>query len=616
MIKTDPHTSNALIKQLPQSLVFTNQKYEIIHVSDKWISDFSIDGSQNMIGENLVDLFSNFSRSWQKVLNECINGEPGEWRRNCYLAEDRTEKWFELLKSPWHDDNENVIGWILQAEKVSQYAYNEVQLDKLHMLSAQMSDIAKIGLWEYDLEKDKMIWSEMTKIIHEVGPDYEPNIEESTAFYKTGYSRNTMAMNIEKAIKNETGFSEKLQLVTSKGKEVWVIISAKPHYLMGNFTGLVGTIQNIDTLTQSEIRTKENEYQLKTLIDNLPLNVLIKDLSSKKILANKSEMDFCGVTNEAEIIGTNDDDFLEKESAKRARKDDINVLRTLKPILGKETIRIKKNGTKVVFHNSKIPLVNADGSAYGLVCINMDITDLKNKEKDLKSLIDVTKLQNEKLLNFAHIVSHNLRSHTANFSMLLEFLQNEKVETEKQNLLNMLTTASDNLLETINNLNEVVAITTKKSLKKIAVNLNEKIKIARQNFNALLLNKEITIENNINNSECIRVVPAYFESILINFFSNAIKYQSPKRSLVIKLDLKREDEFTILSFEDNGLGIDLKKHGSKLFGMYKTFHENEEARGIGLYMVKNQVEAMKGKITVESKVDVGTTFKIYFNEKD
>ena len=76
-------------------------------------------------------------------------------------------------------------------------------------------------------------------------------------------------------------------------------------------------------------------------------------------------------------------------------------------------------------------------------------------------------------------------------------------------------------------------------------------------------------------------------------------------------------DFIILIFEDNGLGIDLKKHSKKLFGIYKTFHVHEDSRGVGLFITKNQVESMGGRIEVQSEVNVGTTFKIFLiNEKN
>jgi len=70
-----------------------------------------------------------------------------------------------------------------------------------------------------------------------------------------------------------------------------------------------------------------------------------------------------------------------------------------------------------------------------------------------------------------------------------------------------------------------------------------------------------------------------------------------------------------LSIEDNGIGIDLKKYDENLFGMYKTFHQNEDAKGLGLFIAKNQIEALGGKIEVKSEVDKGTTFTIFFKHK-
>ena len=112
------------------------------------------------------------------------------------------------------------------------------------------------------------------------------------------------------------------------------------------------------------------------------------------------------------------------------------------------------------------------------------------------------------------------------------------------------------------------------------------------------------------------MVPAYLDSVLMNFITNAVKYKDPERDPIVKLSLEQCDNYTVLSITDNGLGIDLERYGEKLFGMYKTFHDNPDARGIGLYITKNQVEAMNGKITVSSNPGKGTTFNIHFNEKN
>jgi signal transduction histidine kinase len=103
---------------------------------------------------------------------------------------------------------------------------------------------------------------------------------------------------------------------------------------------------------------------------------------------------------------------------------------------------------------------------------------------------------------------------------------------------------------------------------------------------------------------------AYLESILLNFVTNGIKYRHPDRLPLIRLRAYRDAGQAILEIEDNGIGIDLANHGDKLFGMYKTFHGNADAKGIGLYITKNQVEEMGGSIQVESRVGEGTKFII------
>jgi K+-sensing histidine kinase KdpD len=105
---------------------------------------------------------------------------------------------------------------------------------------------------------------------------------------------------------------------------------------------------------------------------------------------------------------------------------------------------------------------------------------------------------------------------------------------------------------------------------------------------------------------------AYFESIILNLVTNAIKYKLPSQTPEIQISIYKQQNFKIISFKDNGLGIDLKRHSDKIFGMYKTFHGNKDAKDMGLFIVKTQIEAMGGKIEIQSNVGEGTTFKIYF----
>ena len=200
--------------------------------------------------------------------------------------------------------------------------------------------------------------------------------------------------------------------------------------------------------------------------------------------------------------------------------------------------------------------------------------------------------------------------------MLLNFLENEKDEDEKTKIVEMLTKASNSLLETLDNLNEVVSINTNTNIEIKELYLNEKITDAKQGLSSLILNNNAIIENNIPEDFTVSSVPAYLDSILTNFISNAVKYKHPEREAKVELSAEKKDNYSILTIKDNGLGINLEKYGKKLFGMYKTFHDHKDARGIGLYLTKNQIDAMNGKVEVSSVEGEGTEFKIFFNEKN
>ena len=608
-------SASYLIKQLPNAIVFIDKQFKVVHVSDKWTAIFKQEGI-DFYGKNIFKICPDLSPKWKPVLQGCFQGKSNPMGVQRFVNEHKKEKWHEWFGSPWYDTDENLVGAIIQIDDITDVVKNQLQIEKTETLLRQQSEIAKIGRWEYNILENSLKWCSMTKAIHEVSPSYQPNIETAINFYKEGHSKNAISMAIFEATDKGTPWNLKLQIITGSGKAKWIMAAGRPIFNRKELVGLIGTVQDIHEQVEADMQIRENEKLLKTLIDNLPLNVYIKDTESRKILVNKAECEYIGVKNAEEILGKNDFDLYNPEVAQISRDEDMKVMETLKPSLGIETINIKKDGTQTNFLTSKIPLIDERGQANGLIGISLDITNLKEKEKELRNIINVASLQNKKLLNFAHIVSHNLRSHSANFSMLLDFLINETDEEEKRNILNMLTDASNNLLETMDNLNEVVAISTNLNIEKKAVYLNEKIIGIQQNLSGFLLNHNANIINNVPEDTIINAEPAYLESILMNFITNSVKYRHPDRRPIITLSSKKKGNFTVLSIADNGLGIDLEKYGNKIFGMYKTFHNNKDARGIGLYITKNQIEAMNGKVTVDSVVEEGTKFDIYFNEKN
>lgn len=243
-----------------------------------------------------------------------------------------------------------------------------------------------------------------------------------------------------------------------------------------------------------------------------------------------------------------------------------------------------------------------------------DITKRQKNQGKLKAMLSVAEEQNDRLRSFANIVTHNLRTHSSNLSTLTDFLEEDFTNLNKNENYQLLKQAVENLEETVAHLTQVAKIKEIEDSKMNTLNLYDFAEKATYNIIALAQNAEATIYNEIDEEICIKGIPAYLDSIILNFLTNAIKYKSEKRLPIIELKSKIEDDCVVLIIRDNGLGIDLDKFGDSLFQMYKTFHYNEDAIGIGLFITKNHIESLGGKITVTSTVDVGTEFSIYFKK--
>jgi signal transduction histidine kinase/tetratricopeptide (TPR) repeat protein len=222
---------------------------------------------------------------------------------------------------------------------------------------------------------------------------------------------------------------------------------------------------------------------------------------------------------------------------------------------------------------------------------------------------------NQQLEQFAYIVAHNLRGPVARLLGLTQIIGMPESSLEEKMMmmrkLHQETLALDGIIADLN-----IILQVKRGME----NEFERIKLDDKLEKIIsILNEEIT-ESNVNiltdfsEANEVDFVQPYLHSILYNLVSNAIKYRSPDRQSVINIKTSKVDENTIcLMVKDNGLGMDLAKYGNMVFGLYKRFHFHKEGKGLGLYLVKTQIEALGGRIELDSEPGEGSAFYLYFN---
>jgi len=214
--------------------------------------------------------------------------------------------------------------------------------------------------------------------------------------------------------------------------------------------------------------------------------------------------------------------------------------------------------------------------------------------------------QNSQLEQFSYIIAHNLRSSVARITGLVSILSRTNLPDKE--ITGKLTDAAHELETILDDLVKLIelkkgadvyeAVNLSDRFQKVCLVLREKLKEVQPEIHATF------------KATVCRAVPAYIDSIFYNLLSNALKYRHASRPLMVQVDSRTENGSLLLTFSDNGSGFDYKLIKDKIFNLNERFHNQADGKGMGLYLVKTQVEAMHGTIRVTSAVDVGTTFEI------
>lgn len=269
--------------------------------------------------------------------------------------------------------------------------------------------------------------------------------------------------------------------------------------------------------------------------------------------------------------------------------------------------------TSDVFSKGYIIYDEEKNTPVKIIGSTQDVTEMKKiqneKDKVLSDLVN----RNKMLEQFTFMVSHNLRAPIANMLGVSKILEDKELEESvKEQMLDLNLKSVHRLNEVVGDMNEILSIRKNKIAKKEKVEfqniLNEIVEIELGSMTEVDYN-DLKILTDFDNAGSINSIRSYMYGIFQNLISNSIKYRSKKDSF-IKITSDEDEKNVYLTFEDNGIGIDLGRNKNKIFGLYNRFHTEKEGKGMGLYMVKSHVEELDGEIKVESEVGKGTKFSI------
>lgn len=279
-------------------------------------------------------------------------------------------------------------------------------------------------------------------------------------------------------------------------------------------------------------------------------------------------------------------------------------------------IKTKDGLWKWILSFTKTVSFQDDGKAANIIGTHLDIDFIKEKEIELENTTKELRKTNAELQKFAYITSHNLRAPVINLMSLTEMQSEEALSPELHEEINhKIHYCVQQLDSTLADLIEIVASKSGNHVHKENLDLQAELNVIVRSIEKQIKESGARIETDFSQINTIYFPKRFLHSLLLNLLTNAIKYKSEQRNLVIILKTIVRKDYTVLYFSDNGLGMDMKKFGNKIFGLYQRFHSKIDGKGLGLYIVKSQIESMDGRIKVDSAPDSGTTFKICFKNQ-
>lgn len=305
----------------------------------------------------------------------------------------------------------------------------------------------------------------------------------------------------------------------------------------------------------------------------------------------------------------------------RGPKSDKIELKRLKEAMRKyepceiTTINYKKGGEEFWVNLSVSPVSDEKGIVTHWISIERDITQRKYYELEREQIMAELSQNNKDLKQFSYVTSHNLRAPIANLLGLSSLIDNYKIPNKSlKQILDGIKQSALMFDETVKDLSHVLEIKDQTNTVKEELSFVSIVDRSLAQLSITVDDNAVKINYEFTNAPTVIFTSSYLESIFINLFTNSLKYKSNQRKLKIDITSENTPEYVIVKFKDNGIGIDIETHREKLFKLYQRFHNNSEGKGLGLYLVKSQMEALGGTIDVESIVGKGTIFILKFKK--
>ena len=394
------------------------------------------------------------------------------------------------------------------------------------------------------------------------------------------------------------------------GERRWIEVRVSKVVENGKIIGTQSALRDITNARNAEEMRQQSEANLRAIFNNIDIGFVLIDSGFRIIAfnpyANRIAFDVLErkFTTGKLLISYFNPEARELVSASIQQAMDAKKVNY-------EADFVLPDGSLRWYSIGYHPILGVQNDTIGVLFTMREITSRKSLERQGQKIKDDLMRRNNDLEQFAYIISHNLRAPVASILGLTNIIMEEGLDVDEQvEAISNLGKTAHKLDEIIKDINKILSINKDISENKEEINFSDItetiVQILQNNFNSV----QFEVNADYQELENIYSIKSYIHSIFINLISNSIKYKKSDVIPIINIRSSRVADRVRLLFSDNGIGIDIARNEKKLFGLYNRFHSHVEGKGMGLFMVKTQVELLGGSISISSRVNEGTQFMI------
>jgi PAS domain S-box-containing protein len=480
----------------------------------------------------------------------------------------------------------------------------EADLRRTSELLQATSRMARVGGWGKNLLNGEDEWSDVTREIHEVGPDFVPGMHNSIQFYKEGPSRDAIIEAVTRLVETGEPYDVEVEFITAKGNERWIRTMGRAEFQDGRCVRIFGTFQDITDQRRVEEALRESQAMLSKVFDNAPVGIWVMDPAQESpLLINRYFRENTG-------LGTDSFSMTAQELAACKKSDDM-VLKGHDPYYCEEEVTFK-DGRQHVLQTIKTAFPGGGGKIKGLLGIGMDITDRKQAEEEIKAINKQLQKANAEKDTLFTIMAHDLKSPFSGLLTSTELLAHQPDSFSEKELLLLSTALHKSTRNTFELLEDLLQWARMSQggmdFAPTATSLAELVNQSLSTAQDLAESKDIAIRRDIPPRLTVLADRPMIKTVIRNILSNAIKFTP--RGGEIFITASQSEQQVIVAVQDNGLGM--SEHAfSSLFSLEKEKRplgtEGENGTGLGLMLCKQFIEQHGGHIWAQGEPSKGTT---------